>query len=289
MLGEMSEASTYWSPVCGLVAKLSCWCRLSVREDGARYDTGWGQLLAMTETGYLEAWGGPLPFRVIECVELSTKKIKGGLAGRPKEIIDISDAILSELRGLPVVWEIGEGKWSVQSAHHEELVKVIRIRNPFGPEAWLELVKPPSVKRLLATKPAVVVERLARRADRRHWYHCRDGADLERVAQSLAPRSVVSFFFDERLSHAKYSSAVRSEILKLIELKGAVFVGALVNSVFIKGKSVVGAPDLDELATSFDADSEIFFGMIPSPDCDDVPAVAVTLPDGDFVFRNDSR
>lgn len=134
----MSPASTYWPPVCELRSRLGCWVRMGARANGWASETPWGQLLIMPTEGYLEAWGGPVPLRDVEWVELSTRLIKGGLAGRPREMLDIKDDLLSQLRGTGVVWELRDSTWSMERVFEEEPVEVVRIRNPFGRTgAWL--------------------------------------------------------------------------------------------------------------------------------------------------------
>jgi hypothetical protein len=83
--------------------------------------------------GYLEASGGPIPLRDVEWVEVSTSRIKGGIAGRPREMIDAKDEILAGLRETQLSWELRESVWSVEGIFEEEPVKVVRIVNPFGP------------------------------------------------------------------------------------------------------------------------------------------------------------
>jgi hypothetical protein len=87
----------------------------------------------MPEVGYMESWGGPVPLRDVEWVEVSTMRIKGGMAGRPLQFIDIKDEILAGLQGAQLDWEVRESTWSVQGVFGEEPVQVLRFANPFGP------------------------------------------------------------------------------------------------------------------------------------------------------------
>jgi hypothetical protein len=93
--------------------------------------TPWGQLLTMPTQGYLEAWEGPVPLRDVEWIELSTRRIKGGLAGRPRQMLDIKDDLLSHLHGMAVAWELRDSTWSMERIFEEEPVEVVRILNPF--------------------------------------------------------------------------------------------------------------------------------------------------------------
>jgi hypothetical protein len=128
----MREASLYWSPVCELVSQLRCWARIAWRVRGSTWDGRWGQLLTMPTEGYLEASGGPVPIKDVEWVEISTRRIVGGIAGRPKQTVDIKDDLLSRLRGTLATWELRESTWSVEGILDEEPVQVLRILNPFA-------------------------------------------------------------------------------------------------------------------------------------------------------------
>lgn len=128
----MSDASSYWSPLCKLVPQLRCWVRVASRGSASTQEGPWGQLLTMPTEGYMEAPGGAILLRDVEWVEVSTSRIKGGIAGRPRLMIDAKDEILAGLRGTQLSWEIRDSTWSVDGVFDEEPVQVIRIVNPFG-------------------------------------------------------------------------------------------------------------------------------------------------------------
>jgi hypothetical protein len=90
-------------------------------------------LLTIPTEGYLEGPGGPIPIRDVEWVEISARCIFGGIAGRPRQMVDIKDDILSGLRATQLTWEVRESAWSVEGVFDEEPVQVIRVLNPFGP------------------------------------------------------------------------------------------------------------------------------------------------------------
>jgi hypothetical protein len=129
----MSDASSYWSPVCKIVSQLRCWVRIGSRTGNSTWEGRWGQLLTIPTEGYLEALEGPILLRDVEWVEVSTKRIRGGIAGRPRQMVDIKDDILSALRETQVTWEVRESSWSRERVFEEEPVQVVRILNPFGP------------------------------------------------------------------------------------------------------------------------------------------------------------
>jgi hypothetical protein len=127
----MSDAVSYWDPLCTLVGPIRCWVRMAYRSRGEILTGRWGQLLMMPTSTYLEASGGPVPVADVEWVELSTKKIFGGIAGRPLRIVDIKDDVLSMVREAGVTWDLREGTWSVERIFENEPLEIVRVMNPF--------------------------------------------------------------------------------------------------------------------------------------------------------------
>ena len=128
-----ANSDEYWAPICHIATKLRCWERLSANDGRARWVTDWSMLLTIPTAGYLEVGEGPVPIRHVEWVELSTLRVKGGLAGRPRQMIDVGEDILSHLRQASIAWELRESTWSLKGLFDEEPVQVIRVLNPFGP------------------------------------------------------------------------------------------------------------------------------------------------------------
>ena len=128
----MKNALLYWSPLCELVSQLHCWVRIAPKKGFLPQVGRWGQLLIMPVEGYLEASDGPIPIRDIEWVEISTMLIRGGIAGRPRQMIDVKDGILAGLRETQFSWEIYDSVWSIVGIFEDEPVQVIRIMNPFA-------------------------------------------------------------------------------------------------------------------------------------------------------------
>jgi hypothetical protein len=92
----------------------------------------WGQLLIIPTEGYLEAPAeGPIPLRDVAWVEISTMRVRGGMAGRPRQMMDITDEILPALQATQANWEFRESSWSIERVFDEEPVRVIRVLNPF--------------------------------------------------------------------------------------------------------------------------------------------------------------
>lgn len=128
----MTNEEAYWFPLFNVVRQLHCWVRVGARSGGSTVAGRWGQLLEIP-TPDLEGSGGPLPMRDVEWVDVSTRRIKGGMAGRPREMIDAKHEILAGLRGTQLAWELRESRWSVEGVLSEEPVQVIRVQSPFGP------------------------------------------------------------------------------------------------------------------------------------------------------------
>jgi len=129
----MKDEASYWSPLCDLVSQLRLWVRVAWREDDSTQEGWWGQLLVIPAAGYLEGSGGPTPLSDVEWVEVSTSRVKGGIAGRPRQMIDAKDEILEHLRATQLSWELRKGTWSIVGVFEDEPVQVIRFANPFGP------------------------------------------------------------------------------------------------------------------------------------------------------------
>ena len=114
----MSDASSYWSQLCALTSQLRCWVRLAYNEGGSTIEGHWGQLLTIPTKGYLEGPGGPVRLRDVEWVEVSTSHIKGGMAGRPRQMIDIKDELLPRLRETQLIWELRDRKSTRLNSSH---------------------------------------------------------------------------------------------------------------------------------------------------------------------------
>lgn len=106
---------------------------MAVRDENGAWVTDWGQGLGLPVPGYLEASGGPIPIRYVDWVELSTWRLKGGLAGRLLERIDAAAEVLSELRNLSVTWELRSTTWSVEGILREEPIQTVHLPNRLGP------------------------------------------------------------------------------------------------------------------------------------------------------------
>jgi hypothetical protein len=137
MAGDLlikSRQEEFWAPICQIATQLRCWERLSANDGHTRWVTDWATLLIMPTADYLEVSEGPVPIRYVEWVELSTLRIKGGMAGRPRQMVDMKEDIVSHLRQTSVAWELRESTWSLKGLLDEEPVQAVRIVNPFGPK-----------------------------------------------------------------------------------------------------------------------------------------------------------
>lgn len=129
----MGDAETYWSPLCDLANKLRLWVRAVWWADGVTVDGDWGQLLLIPVAGYLEGPDGPLRIGDVEWVDISTCRLRGGLAGVPFQIVDASEEVLAAFRDTPLNWELLDTTWTIERFFRNEPVQLVRVWNPFGP------------------------------------------------------------------------------------------------------------------------------------------------------------
>ncbi|KJH64763.1 hypothetical protein [Acinetobacter calcoaceticus] len=122
----------YWSSLCRLRAELRCWVHIVRKQDSSVEKGRWGQMLTISIENYLEGPEGFVSFKDIEAVEISINRLRGGMANRPLEMIDIKNEILEALQKTQLRWEVSESVWSVDRIFEEESVSVIAILNPFN-------------------------------------------------------------------------------------------------------------------------------------------------------------
>lgn len=128
----MAESNFYWDELCALVTHLRCWTRIAVRTDSGTVLERWGQLLTMPTGGYLEAAGGPVPLESVEWVDVATRRVRGGIAGRPRQMIDIKDELLVALRATSLVWALRSDFWSLDGVFDEEPLELVRVQRAFS-------------------------------------------------------------------------------------------------------------------------------------------------------------
>ncbi len=127
----IDRTELYWSSLCKLRAELRCWVHIVRKQDSSTEKGRWGQMLTISIENYLEGPDGFVSFKDIDVVEISINRLRGGLANRPLEMIDIKVEILEALQKTQLCWEIRESTWVVDRFFEEEPVTVIAILNPF--------------------------------------------------------------------------------------------------------------------------------------------------------------
>ena len=75
-----------------------------------------------------------MPLQNVEWIDISTLRPRGGMAGRPLQMINVKDEILAALQEAPLNWELRESVWSMERIFEQEPVQLLRFANPFGPE-----------------------------------------------------------------------------------------------------------------------------------------------------------
>lgn len=149
-----------------------------------------------------------------------------------------------------------------------------------------EAVAQVAVPRLLTDRPAVVLERIARGAGSTRWYRITTVRDLERLYDVLAPGSVVSFYFDERISVLEWGDETIIRVLDLVAAHGDAVVGTQrADGLELSVQFVGGANELDEFAGGLALGAQVFVGAFPAAENDGCDSVTVALPDRDGVVR----
>jgi len=143
-----------------------------------------------------------------------------------------------------------------------------------------------AIRDLLATKEAVILERIARGGGATRWYYCLDKNHLDSVEAQLSPGSVVSFYFDDRIRHGLYSTEAKSNLERIIAETGEGVIGVLrEDRLHIAVEIIGGLNELAEFASGLGSKARVFYGTFPARDNDGVRAVTVVLPDTDGIVR----
>ena len=150
-----------------------------------------------------------------------------------------------------------------------------------GPPWQGRTISDSPIPRLLTTRPAVVLERIARGGGTTNWYHCADPTQLNAVTARLNPGSVVSFYFDDRIAYSRFTSDLRQQMLDLMDSlrgqpgeTGEIVVGRLnADQLRIEVDFPSGPADLDEVTAHLGHHSWIYYGPYPGRDNDGINAV----------------
>lgn len=149
-----------------------------------------------------------------------------------------------------------------------------------------EVIDQTAVARLLADRPAVVLERIARGAGATRWFRVVTAQDLERLVGVLSPGSLVSFYFDDRVSALTWSDEAVVRVLDLVAAHGDAVVGIpREGELELVVEVVAGANELNEVAEGLGFGAEVFVGGFPAAEDDGADSVTVVLPDQDGVVR----
>ena len=69
-------------------------------------------------------------YRDVEYVELSTQTLRGGLAGRPLETVDVKNQLLTLLEGTELRWSVIVKTWTIDRFFRDRPVEIIRVTAP---------------------------------------------------------------------------------------------------------------------------------------------------------------
>jgi len=149
-----------------------------------------------------------------------------------------------------------------------------------------EVMEQTSVARLLADRPAVVLERIARGAGATRWFRVATVHDLDRLAGVLSPGSRVSFYFDDRICALTWGDEAVVRVLDLVTEHGDAVVGiAQKGEIELVVQVVAGANELNEVTEGLGKGTRVFVGAFPAADDTGEDSVTVVLPDRDGVLR----
>lgn len=138
----------------------------------------------------------------------------------------------------------------------------------------------------LASRRAIVLERVARGGGATHWYYCKDATSLAAVEQKLLPGSMVSFYFDDRFQETTDVSAAVSRAARIIADSRETVVGVVMaDGVSSQVEFATSAREVTEFLSDAALPGLIFCGRFPGADNDGKDAVTLTLPDPDGVVR----
>ncbi len=124
------DALAYWTPICDLVCSRRCWVRLAATPEHGGLSE-WGHGLGLPTPTYLEGPGGPVPLTQVEWLEIATERVRGGLAGRPIEIIDVTQQVVAALSEASAQWHFREATWAPIALIELRPLRVICVTNPF--------------------------------------------------------------------------------------------------------------------------------------------------------------
>jgi hypothetical protein len=156
---------------------------------------------------------------------------------------------------------------------------------PFS-ELVLELLGRGPVPALLASRRAVVLERVARGGGATNLYSCAGVGSLAAVVGRFRPGSVVSFYFDDRIRRAPITDEVTAEVHRIVAETGDALVGFLdEDGIEVRAEIAMSAADLADFLSENEGAGPLLFGPFPSRDNDGIDAVTVVLPDEDGVVR----
>lgn len=143
------------------------------------------------------------------------------------------------------------------------------------------------VRELLGSRPAAVLERIARGGGATAWYYCRDGGDLDVIEAALSPGSVVSFYFDDTMRLARVTPGAIDEMKAILERNGDVILAPVrTGAIRLEAEAVTHSDELVELVATFEPETVALYGATPARDNDGVNAVTITVPDRDGVVRD---
>jgi len=132
----------------------------------------------------------------------------------------------------------------------------------------------------------VILERLARGGGTTNWWHVRTASELEAVAEFWRPGSLVSLYFDDRISEREYYNGGRQQAMSILNSHGEVCLGIRgVDGLTINMDFIAGPNDLADFEATLGQASTVFVGSFPSRASDGTGAMTFVIPDEDGITR----
>jgi hypothetical protein len=153
------------------------------------------------------------------------------------------------------------------------------------PSVWFRDHVSGRLAEMLAVRPAVVLERVARGGGATNWFYVTSPGQLGELAARFRPGSSVSFYFDDRIKCTMVDDEFIDDVLDIVVADGEAVVGFLAgDGLELDVDFVAGLGDLTEMLGARGSGTVAFVGAFPARD-DGVDAVTFDLPDADGVVR----
>ena len=176
--------------------------------------------------------------------------------------------------------------WFTATAQGQAAFRTYQGRDDRQGYAILALarIEETAIVQQLRKRQAVVVESLARGAGATNWYFLTSVDRLADLAARLRPGSLVTFYFDGRISEGD-PAATKDEIVAIARRDGDAVVAAFDGDLELRVDFPAGRSDLEDFLEQLEPGDRFFYGPVPAAENDGVDAISLVLPDADDIVR----